>query len=579
MTLITQHFDSLTADIMRLTYMAQDISDMLHEQTRLLQIRDLNLPAPVLQEASALSQTLQNIVSDLDEKQNELAQLRALATTTELINSSLDLKTVLTRAVDTVIGLTDAERVIMYQRDEKTGELGVEVARGIDRQTLSEDRFTISHSIIEEVFSKGQPIVTTNAQEDERFKSQESVMSYDLRSILCVPLIYRGRIVGAVYADNRIRNALFGERELQLLSNFANQATIAIQNARLYEQVKQRLDEVSEIQKFLDNIFSSIASGVITTDREGNVRNCNLLAENILSIESSENIGRPLLDVLPPLYEGFENVLSSVQDHGRREMVETNVVSPQTGRSMNLSLKLSPLRDEQNNTLGIAMVLDDLTEIKQRDETLKVVRTYLPAEMVSNIRSIDSLGLSGVEREVSVLNGDVRGFTTFSEQLEPEVLMEVINKYLSTCSIAIQLVGGIIDKYMGDAVVGLFNTQLNPQEDHALRAVRSAMAVIHDLDGLHSVLPPNYRLYYGIGVHTGMAVLGNVGSPSRKEFTALGQTVTYCKKLQEIAQGGEIIISAETYEQVKSVIQAEATQRQFRGSDKTVTVYKVIDFR
>jgi adenylate cyclase len=262
---------------------------------------------------------------------------------------------------------------------------------------------------------------------------------------------------------------------------------------------------------------------------------------------------------------------------GSREMIEVNIFLPHLGRPINLSLKLSPLKDSENHTMGIAIVLDDLTELKQRDETLNVVRTYLSDEMVQNIESLDKLGLGGEEREISVLFGDVRGFTTFSENLEPEVLMEVINKYLSTSSVAIQLLGGIIDKYMGDAVVGLYNTQLNPQENHAELAVRTAMAIVNDVEGLHSVLPEDQRLFYGLGVHSGKAMLGNVGSPSRKEFTALGEATTYAKKLQEVAQKGEVLISEETYHQVKEVIKAELTQRQLRGSGKTVNVYKVVD--
>jgi PAS domain S-box-containing protein len=577
MALITQYFDQLTAEVMRLNHMAQDINDSLQAQTNYLRMRDRSLPPDILVRVSHMNDTLRELVERIEEQQTELAQLRALATTTQLINSSLDLNTVLSRAMDTVIGLTDAERGIIFLRDEETGEMRLVVARGIERTILTEDQFNVSQTVIDLVFQQGEPIVTTNAQEDERFRTQESVMSYDLRSILCVPLVYQGEISGVVYADNRVRNALFGERELQLLMAFGNQAAIAIENARLFEQVRASLAEVTEIQQFLDNIFTSIASGVITTDQAGYVRTCNPVAEQILGVSAQESIGRPVLEVLPALYEGFENVLSSVENEGKQEIVETNVVLPHIGRSMSLNIKISPLKDEENNTVGLALVLDDLTDIKQRDETLNVVQTYLPPAMVTNIASIDNLGLGGEERDISIVFGDVRGFTSFSERLEPEATMQIINKYLSTSSVAIQLLEGIIDKYMGDAVVGLYNTQLNPQEDHAMRAVRAAVAIIHDVNGLHEELPPNQRLLYGIGVHTGTAMLGNVGSPSRKEFTALGHTVTYCKKLQEIAQGGEVIISAETYELVKDVFEAEPIQRQFRGSNEVVTVYKIID--
>jgi adenylate cyclase len=213
---------------------------------------------------------------------------------------------------------------------------------------------------------------------------------------------------------------------------------------------------------------------------------------------------------------------------------------------------------------------------KKRDATLNVVRTYLPPSLVRNIQSIDSLGLSGDEREISVIFADVRGFTTFSEQLTPEELMAAINQYLTVSTDAIQLYDGIIDKYMGDAVVGLFNTQLNPQQDHAIRAVRAALSMAYDVKALHEVLPPEQRLDYGIGVDTGVAMLGNVGSPSRKEFTAIGAPFNLAKLLQENALAGEIIISQTTYELVKHIVQAEAIQpRKVKGYQGFQVMYRI----
>src|SRR5215813_2716013 len=107
---------------------------------------------------------------------------------------------------------------------------------------------------------------------------------------------------------------------------------------------------------------------------------------------------------------------------------------------------------------------------------------------------------------------------------------------------------------MGDASVGLFNTQLNPQEDHAIRAVYAALLMVQNLEQVHAKLPENQRLFYGIGVDTGPAVLGNVGSPRRKEFTAIGNSLQFAKLLQENALGGEVIVSEETYDRVKDFV-------------------------
>jgi adenylate cyclase len=165
--------------------------------------------------------------------------------------------------------------------------------------------------------------------------------------------------------------------------------------------------------------------------------------------------------------------------------------------------------------------------------------------------------VSGQEREITALFADVRGITTFSENLEPEELMQVINKYMSLASDAINLFEGVVDKYLGDAVTGLFNTPLNPQGDHVRRAVQAALHLVHDLRAQHEVLPESERLFYGIGIHTGPAVLGNVGGQDRKEFAALGEATNICKYLQEQAGPGEIIISGATLSHIEDQFEVE----------------------
>jgi adenylate cyclase len=314
---------------------------------------------------------------------------------------------------------------------------------------------------------------------------------------------------------------------------------------------------------------------VITTNNDGIIITYNQAAERILGVPYTNAVNQPLHAVLPTVFEGFDSLLQTVHQEDRQQVIEIEPVLPERG-PVNLSLRFTPLKDAQGMTYGMALVVDDLTEIKKRDATLNVVRTYLPPSLVRNIQSIDNLGLGGDEREISVIFADVRGFTTFSEQLDPEQLMTVISQYLTVSSDAIELYDGIIDKYMGDAVVGLFNTQLNPQEDHTVRAVRAALSMAYDVRALHEVLPPEQRLFYGIGVDTGMAMLGNVGSPSRKEFTAIGPPFNFAKLLQENALAGEIIISQNTYDRVKDIFITEPLEpRKVKGYTDFRVMYRV----
>jgi adenylate cyclase len=562
-------------ELHRLSRRVGDLEGMLRQQHDILRQRGIGMPPEVLEKLFYMRSDLDDLTRRLVDESTELDQLRALAQTTRLINSSLEPDDVLNGVLDTAIALTGAERGYIVLRSSSTGELQFRTARDLNRQSIDEGKFTVSQTIMLEAAESGQPVVAHDALADPKYDAQKSIVAYAPRSVICVPLIFKGHVTGVLYADNRHVPNLFGEREVSLLVAFANQAAISIENARLFDRVRRTLIEITEIKELMDNVLASIASGVITTNNDGIIITYNQAAEQILGVPYDNAVNQPLQAVLPDVFEGFDSLTQMVREESRQQVVEIEPVLAERG-PVNLSMKLTPLKDAQGVTYGMTLVVDDLTEIKKRDATLNVVRTYLPPSLVRNIQSIDNLGLGGDEREISVIFADVRGFTTFSEHLDPELLMNVIGQYLTISSDAIELYDGIIDKYMGDAVVGLFNTQLNPQEDHAVRAVRAALSMAYDVRALHEVLPPEQRLFYGIGVDTGMAMLGNVGSPSRKEFTAIGLPFNFAKLLQENALAGEIIISENTYDLVKDIFVTEPLEpRKSKGYSSFHVMYRV----
>jgi transcriptional regulator with GAF, ATPase, and Fis domain len=180
---------------------------------------------------------------------SQLAQSTGLLRTFSLISSSLDLETVLNEVMDTVISLTGAERAYLVLNDEQTGQLDIAVARNWDRESLTDADAVFSRSVVERAMQEGQAVITTNAATDDRFQNIASVVSNQLRSILCIPLIVRGEAKGVLYADNRISQNVFRQDEIPLLTAFGTQAAIAIENARQYGQVKEDLDRaLTELQ-------------------------------------------------------------------------------------------------------------------------------------------------------------------------------------------------------------------------------------------------------------------------------------------------------------------------------------------
>ncbi|MBL8058208.1 MAG: GAF domain-containing protein [Anaerolineales bacterium] len=179
------------------------------------------------------------------------ARLSALYDVSRALGSTLNLDEALTLALDSAIRLTSAERgfLMMFDGEAGDGELVFRLARSAKQETLEESAFEVSRSVVREVAQNNTPVVTTNAQKDPRFSTQESVINYALRSIMAVPLTVRGKTIGALYVDNKARAGLFAQPDLDLLRTFAGQAAIAIENARLYTQTDQALAQrISELQ-------------------------------------------------------------------------------------------------------------------------------------------------------------------------------------------------------------------------------------------------------------------------------------------------------------------------------------------
>jgi GAF domain-containing protein len=202
--------------------------------------------------------------------------------------------------MDNIIKLTEAERGFLMLRDD-SGQMSTRIARNWEQESLNESEYAVSRTVMQRVIETGEAILTTNAQEDPRFGGQESIIAFNLRSILCVPLKVKNDLIGVIYTDNRIRSGIFTETERDLLGAFANQAAIAIDNARLFASLRRTLAEVTELKNMMDNIFASIASGVITADIEDRVILCNRAAENILGQTIPQILGRKIDDILPSI--------------------------------------------------------------------------------------------------------------------------------------------------------------------------------------------------------------------------------------------------------------------------------------
>jgi len=319
------------------------------------------------------------------------------------------------------------------------------------------------------------------------------------------------------------------------------------------------MQQVNDDKQYRDNIFASIANGVITTDSSGIITLFNAAAGSILNLNPQIALGKHYKKVFQARPQvGLIELLQNTQiEHEHGTIVPRSVVCDIAGRRgpIYLNLYVSSLRDAQGIHIGMALVIDDRTEQKHMEsearEIRRIFQRYVHPSIVEQlIKNPRALYLGGETKEITVLFADIRGYTRLGENLAPEAVMNLLNRYLEMMVEKIWEEGGTLTAFMGDALMAIFNAPL-PQKQHALKAVRAAwnmrLAVL-DYQRSRSQETP---ISFGFGVNTGLAVVGNIGSEKRlQNYTAIGDAVNVAFRLQSNAADNNILLNELTYLQV-----------------------------
>lgn len=554
MSEVQESASNLIAELRQFESLIDQISAMLEEQRELLRRRRLALPPTVINGLEQFKRDFKRLENDVLAEQTELRQLRALADMSTRITNSLDIDTVLQETMELVIVLTNAERGYIILENADSGELEFRISSEgglLGRGMTSAERPQISMTIVNEVIAAGEPLLADNAYQDERLASNESIINFTLRSVLCVPLQYKEETVGVVYVDNRLVAGVFTERELALMMAFANIAAVAISNARMYAHAEQILAEVTQVKELMDNIFSSVGSGIIAIDANDMVHTFNRAAGEILDVMPELAVGYEVGQVMKNAALELADHLAQVKERDADHALEVSAELPGRGQ-VALALSLSPLKDSNDVTQGVTLVMDDVTHLYEHETTINAMKRILPEGMVDQINEIANIEMGGLRREVTCLFADVRPWTTLPD-VTPSEKLRILNQYQAVATACIHETGGIVDKYIGNEVMALFNTQLNPEQNHAQQALECALLMRDRFVELYremGISPEPH--YYIIGMYTGVATLGNVGSFERREFTALGHSINTAKRVQENAARGTITIGQQTLNHIRS---------------------------
>ncbi len=230
----------------------------------------------------------------------------------------------------------------------------------------------------------------------------------------------------------------------------------------------------------------------------------------------------------------------------------------------------------------LAQGLNYRLEGREKKKLRRLFQRYVSPEVVRQlVECPEDLALEGERREVTVLFSDIRDFTTRSEQTAPETLVLCLNRYLSVMVEIIHRHGGMVDKFIGDAIMAVFGAPL-PVEDHARRAVDAALAMQAALRQLNRKFSSDGipELTIGVGIHSGEAIVGNIGSPERMEYTVIGDTVNVASRIEGLCKrfGSSVLVSEATRTAAEGDVAFESVgEAMLKGRKEPVAIYRVMD--
>ncbi len=315
--------------------------------------------------------------------------------------------------------------------------------------------------------------------------------------------------------------------------------------------------------------------------------------DGVNALEKIEEEGLPdlfILDLDMPRKNGFEVVQALKSDTATASVpiimltargdLESRVQGLALGADDYLAKPFSPreLIARVTTRLRAKAENDDLRQ--QREIIQRTFSRYVAKEIIDTmLDDPTAIKLGGQMRQLTVFFADLEGFTSLSEYEDPVRMLNILNQYHGFLVGMIKDNGGTIDKFLGDGVMALFNAPID-LDDHVFRAVKTALEIKQGLANFHQTMQAEYQLKINMGVHTGPAVVGNVGASDIMDYTAVGDAVNLAARLQAISHSNEITISQTVYHEVQDRIRAEKVgERTIKGREEPVTIYRVIDFQ
>lgn len=485
------------------------------------------------------------------------------------VMSEIDFVALLHKVMSVATRILNADRSTLFLNDERTNELYTVVGEGLGATQL---RLPNNVGIAGTVFTTGESVNIPYAYADLRFNpSFDKQTGYFTRSILCVPVVNKaGRIIGVSQVLNKHGGAFTADDEARLRA-FTAQVSMALENAKLF-------DEVQNMKNYNESVLESMSNGVITLDEDGCVVTCNAAGLRIMNTSLSEITGRSVAEVLTESNDWLiEKVRRVEQTQNADFSIDGKLVVGDATRSMNVTTL--PLISVDRKHLGTMILMEDISAEKRMKSTIS---RYLDAALADQLLASGSEMLEGANAVATVLFSDVRGFTPLTEELGPTATIGLLNEYFTLIVECVQREGGILDKFIGDAMMAIFGLPLAHDDDED-RAVRAAIAMHKALAewNLERQSRGAKPVWNRVGINTDTVVSGNIGSPTRMDYSVIGDGVNLASRLDGVCKyyGANLLISEFTYERLKGTYRIRELDRILVvGKSQPVGIYEVLDY-
>jgi adenylate cyclase len=488
------------------------------------------------------------------------------------INSEFDLSNVLARVVAEATEMLNAERATIFLHDPASGTLFSRVVAGSE---ISEIRFPSHLGIAGTVFSSGRSINIPYAYADLRFNpSFDRQTGFFTRSILCVPIVNKdNRVIGVTQVLNK-KGGVFTDEDEQRLKAFTAQIAIALENSKLF-------DDVRRMKEYNDNILQSMSSAVITLDPGSKVVTCNAAGGQIWNCDPQSLIGEKLDAHLD---EGSIWIVDKIREArvaGKSEIYPDATVTL-NGVAKSVNLTIMPLLPDANaKEVGSMLMFEDISAEKRMLSTMsRYMDPVVAAQMLEGGNAAEKLG--GLSTEATIMFTDIRSFTTIAEEFGAHATVAFLNEYFTLMVDCIGREGGMLDKFIGDAIMACFGLPV-AHEDDPDRAVRAAIAMIRALWRWNSErrVAGLKTVEMGIGMHTDVIVSGNIGSPKRMDYTVIGDGVNLASRLESAckAYSARILVSESTVSRLRGIYRLrEVDLVTVKGKTKPIRIMEILDY-